>query len=131
MAAYRDRGLQQEVAYTPQPPHLDRELDMSQEIVQTVTITGDSVRRGDVISVGGIPHVVADVREVNGRRKLLRFEDGNTYVLPRVMTIEVTRVYIPRRTAAPVQGRMTVPGKAGAQAQPARRMLGAALGTRY
>ncbi|CAM5285393.1 hypothetical protein [Streptomyces fumanus] len=85
---------------------------MSQEIVQTVTTTGDSVRRGDVISVGGIPHVVADVREVHGRRKLLRFQDGNAYVLPRAMTIEVTRVYTPRRAATPAQGRVTVRGEA-------------------
>lgn len=94
---------------------------MAQEIVQTITTTGDSVRRGDVISVGGIPHVVADVRGVGGQRKLLRFEDGNTYVLSRAMIIEVARVYTPRRAAL-------VQRSTGASTQPARRLLGTTPG---
>ena len=72
---------------------------MAQEIVQTVTTTGDGIRPGDVIAVGGIPHAVENVRELVGSRKRLQFADGNGYVLGRSMTIEVTRIY------APVHGR--------------------------
>ncbi|GAA2730693.1 hypothetical protein GCM10010360_12640 [Streptomyces nogalater] len=94
---------------------------MTQEIVHTVTVTGDHVRRGDVISVGGIPHAVADVREVGGQRKLLQFEDGNAYVLSRAVIIEVTRVYVPRRATTSAQWRGATPGTAGASTQRAQR----------
>jgi hypothetical protein len=65
-----------------------------------VTTTGDGVRPGDVIIVGGIPHAVQDVRELAGSRKRLQFADGNAYVLGRSLTIEVMR------TPAPAYGRL-------------------------
>ncbi|MBL1118831.1 hypothetical protein JK364_41690 [Streptomyces sp. 110] len=68
---------------------------MPDPLVQTVTVTGDRVRPGDVIAVGGIPHAVEDVRELVGNRKRLQFADGNAYVLGRSITVEVTRTYIP------------------------------------
>ena len=68
-----------------------------------MTTTGDGIRPGDVIAVGGIPHAVEDVRELAGSRKRLQFADGNAYVLGRSMTIEVTRTY------APVHGRLRTP----------------------
>lgn len=57
---------------------------------------------GDVITVGGIPHTVRDVRGVLSARKRLEFEDGNAYVVGRSHPIEVSRVY-------PLPGR-NVPG---------------------
>lgn len=67
---------------------------MSDPLIQTLTVTGDGVYRGDVIAVGGIPHRVRDVREVYPRRRRLEFEDGNAYVLGAGVTIEVTRTYV-------------------------------------
>ncbi|MCQ8832752.1 hypothetical protein [Streptomyces malaysiensis] len=76
---------------------------MAREIVHSVTITGDSIRPGDVISVGGIPHAVADVREIAGNRKRLQFVDGNAYFLPRSLTIEVTRIFTPHHVATQIR----------------------------
>lgn len=59
--------------------------------ITTVTVTGDGVLVGDVITVGGIPHVVRDVRGVQPARKRVEFEDGNAYVLGRHHPIEVAR----------------------------------------
>jgi hypothetical protein len=65
---------------------------LSDPLTQTLTVTGDAVHRGDVISVGGIAHQVRDIREVHPQRKRLEFEDGNVYVLGVRVTIKVTRI---------------------------------------
>lgn len=91
-------------------PHLPREGPrMPDPLVQTVTIAADSVRPRDVITVGGIPHTVADVRELAGRRKRLQFEDGNAYVVGRSRLIEVTRVYVPANALVRQQPAVGVP----------------------
>lgn len=94
-------------------------------LTTTVTITGDGIRINDVISVGGIPHAVADMRDVSPNCKRLQFQDGNAYVLPRSMAIEVTRVVMPRRTAMPIRRTVTAPRIAHA-AQDSRTPLDAA-----
>ncbi|GAA2932461.1 hypothetical protein GCM10020221_30290 [Streptomyces thioluteus] len=58
-----------------------------------VTVTGDGVRVGDVVAIGGIPHRVRDVRCVLPARTRLEFEDGNAYVVGRSHPIEVSRAY--------------------------------------
>ncbi|MEV6163409.1 hypothetical protein AB0L71_16020 [Streptomyces sp. NPDC052052] len=74
---------------------------MRQSVVQTVArnvvVTGDGVRVGDVISVGGTPHTVCDVRGVQPDRKRLEFEDGNVYVLGRSRPVRVVRMQPARR----------------------------------
>ncbi|MFE7117406.1 hypothetical protein ACFU99_18530 [Streptomyces sp. NPDC057654] len=82
---------------------------MPDPLVQTVTIAADSVRPRDVVTVGGIPHVVADVRELAGRRKRLEFEDGNAYVVGRSVHIEVTRVYVPANAVVRRRSAVGVP----------------------
>lgn len=67
---------------------------MFKRMVHTVTVTGDAVEVGDVITVGGISHAVCDMREVSPQRRSLRFEDGNVYVLGDQTRIEVTRTYL-------------------------------------
>ncbi|GGP90511.1 hypothetical protein [Streptomyces roseolilacinus] len=64
---------------------------MSRLTVRTVEVTGDQVRVGDVIAVGGLPHTVSDVRQVRPDRRRLEFEDGNAYVLGRGRSIRVVR----------------------------------------
>ncbi|URM89956.1 hypothetical protein LUW75_08130 [Streptomyces sp. MRC013] len=64
---------------------------MSRLTVRTVEVTGDQVRVGDVIAVGGLPHTVSDVRQVRPDRRRLEFEDGNAYVLVRGRLIQVVR----------------------------------------
>ncbi|KNB49645.1 hypothetical protein [Streptomyces caatingaensis] len=61
--------------------------------VATVTVTGDGVRVGDVVAIGGIPHRVRDVRCVLPARTRLEFEDGNAYVVGRSHPIEVARAF--------------------------------------
>ncbi|MFI9722540.1 hypothetical protein ACIHFE_23255 [Streptomyces sp. NPDC052396] len=64
-----------------------------------ITVTGDGVRVDDVITVGGIPHVVRGVRTVLPARRLLEFADGNVYVVGRSHPIEVARPFpLPGRT---------------------------------
>ncbi|EST23167.1 hypothetical protein N566_25985 [Streptomycetaceae bacterium MP113-05] len=72
---------------------------MLKAIMRKVEVTGDGVRRGDVVEVGGLLHRVRDVRELRGRRKRLEFEDGNAYVLGPCIVITVARVYDARGVA--------------------------------
>jgi hypothetical protein len=72
---------------------------MLKAIMRKVEVTGDGVRRGDVVEVGGLLHRVRDVRELRGRRKRLEFEDGNAYVLGPSIVITVARVYDAREIA--------------------------------
>jgi hypothetical protein len=65
------------------------------DTVVKATVTGDSVRVGDGVTVGGIPHRVVDVCEVPGNRKRLQFADGNSYVMARHMRIDITRAADP------------------------------------
>ncbi|WP_431044021.1 hypothetical protein ACQUSR_20405 [Streptomyces sp. P1-3] len=74
-----------------------------------MAVPADSIRTRDVISVGGIPHTVADVRELPGNRKRLQFEDGNAYVIGRSVLIEVTRVYVPANALARQRPTVSVP----------------------
>ncbi|MCZ2525114.1 hypothetical protein ACFW9F_04050 [Streptomyces sp. NPDC059506] len=46
---------------------------------------------GDVITIGGNPHAVTNVRRVAGGRKVLEFADGNVYVLGPSLPIQVMR----------------------------------------
>ncbi|WP_228979915.1 hypothetical protein [Streptomyces sp. DH12] len=69
---------------------------MSRLTVRTLEVTGDGVRVGDVIAVGGVPHTVGDVRQVLPDRRRLEFEDGNAYVLGRARTIRVVRTSVDR-----------------------------------
>ncbi|GAA1921218.1 hypothetical protein GCM10009716_32250 [Streptomyces sodiiphilus] len=64
---------------------------MSGSTSQIVTTVGDGVRLGDVITIGGNPHTVTNVRRVAGGRKVLEFADGNVYVLGPSLPIEVMR----------------------------------------
>lgn len=59
--------------------------------MRTLEVTGDGVRVGDVIAVGGLPHVVSDVRRVRPGRRRLESEDGNAHVLGRGRLIRVVR----------------------------------------
>ena len=63
--------------------------------VRTITVPGDGVRVGDVIAMGGIPHVVHDMHKVYPGRRRLVFEDNNAYVLSESALIEVTRTFAP------------------------------------
>ncbi|MDG9703837.1 hypothetical protein [Streptomyces sp. DH37] len=63
---------------------------------QVITVTGQEVRTGDVIAVGGNDHTVRNIRRLQNRRVALEFEDGNRYVLGEDRPIEVRRSY--RRT---------------------------------
>ncbi|QIK06147.1 hypothetical protein G7Z12_09035 [Streptomyces sp. ID38640] len=54
-------------------------------------MTADGIQCGDVVAVGGIPHRVVDVRELQGRRKRLEFENGNVYVLQPWVSLTVVR----------------------------------------
>ncbi|MDT9683264.1 hypothetical protein RND61_14460 [Streptomyces sp. TRM76323] len=65
-------------------------------MVRTLEVTGDQVRVGDVITVGGLPHTVSGVRQVRPDRRRLEFEDGNAYVLGRGRAIRVVRTYAER-----------------------------------
>ncbi|MFE7276129.1 hypothetical protein [Streptomyces sp. NPDC057623] len=94
-------------------------------LTTTRIITGDCIRIDDVISVGGIPHAVADMRDVSPHCKRLQFQDGNVYFLPRSTAIEVTRVAMPRRIAMPIRRTVTTPRIAHA-AQDSRTPLDAA-----
>ncbi|WKX70062.1 hypothetical protein [Streptomyces sp. XD-27] len=71
---------------------------MPDPILTIVTVTGDTVRTGDVIAIGGIPHRVATMLDVPGSRKRLQFEDGNAYVMPRSAVIDVARVCVTPRS---------------------------------
>ncbi len=62
-------------------------------VMRRIEVTGDGVRRGDVVEVGGLLHRVRDVLELRGRRKRLEFEDGNVYVLGPSVPITVAREY--------------------------------------
>lgn len=61
--------------------------------VRDIAVLADQIRLGDVISIGGLPHQVTDIRQVRGERKRLHFDDGNTYVLPTSMPITVSRTF--------------------------------------
>lgn len=65
-----------------------------QVVIRQLTVTGAGVRVGDVVTVGGIPHRVRDMREVYPGRRWLGFDDGNAYVLGVSRTIEVTRAFV-------------------------------------
>ena len=69
---------------------------MTAPLIETARVTGDAVQPGDIITVGGLPHTVIDVRELANHRKRLQFADGNAYVLGPSVPIEVMRVYPPR-----------------------------------
>lgn len=97
----------------------------SELVTTTLTITGDGIRINDVISVGGIPHSVTDMRDVGQNCKRLQFQDGNAYFLPRSAAIEVTRVAMPRRAARPIRRIAATPGGSNA-AHNARTPLDAA-----
>ncbi|KES05340.1 hypothetical protein BU52_20520 [Streptomyces toyocaensis] len=58
---------------------------------QILTTIGDGARLGDVITTGGNPHTVTNVRRVAGGRKVLEFADGNVYVLGPALLIQVMR----------------------------------------
>ncbi|MFD7548155.1 hypothetical protein ACFV0R_21595 [Streptomyces sp. NPDC059578] len=58
---------------------------------QILTTVGDGVPLGDVITIGGNPHTVTNVRRVAGGRKVLEFADGNVYVLGPTLPIQVMR----------------------------------------
>ncbi|GAA0422908.1 hypothetical protein [Streptomyces luteireticuli] len=73
-----------------QNPH-QRLRTAARHRLSLVTVAGDGVRVGDVVSVGGIPHRVKDVRCVFPARARLEFEDGNVYVVGRSHPIEVSR----------------------------------------
>ncbi|MCX5140310.1 hypothetical protein OOK21_10105 [Streptomyces sp. NBC_00338] len=45
-------------------------------LAATVEITATSVQRGDVIQIGGQPCRVADLLQLSGAAKRLRFESG-------------------------------------------------------
>ncbi|WLQ43051.1 hypothetical protein P8A22_25850 [Streptomyces laculatispora] len=48
----------------------------SSALATTVEITATSVQRGDVIQIGGQPCRVADLLQLSGAAKRLRFESG-------------------------------------------------------
>ncbi|MCX5081771.1 hypothetical protein OG862_12275 [Streptomyces sp. NBC_00401] len=59
-----------------------------------VEITMASVRRGDVIEVGGSPHRVADLVQLPGGAKQLRFESGELLTMharSRLIALRVLR----------------------------------------
>ena len=59
-----------------------------------VSIAAGSVRVGDVLTIGGCPHLVVDVQQVAGNtRRRIVLDDGNSYVAANLRLIEVTRSY--------------------------------------
>ncbi len=70
---------------------------MFDPLIRTIVVNGTDIRVGDVVAVGGIPHRIRELGEVYPSRKKLTFEDGNTYVLGKLHTIEVTRRFPPLR----------------------------------
>ncbi|MGW3293542.1 hypothetical protein ACWC9S_06220 [Streptomyces xiamenensis] len=70
---------------------------MFEPLIRTIVVNGSDVRVGDVVSMGGIPQRVRELRELMPSRKKLIFEDGNAYILGKFLTIEVTRLHAPLR----------------------------------
>ncbi|WP_405683938.1 hypothetical protein [Streptomyces sp. NBC_00057] len=65
--------------------------DTTRRVAQSLKVTADGIQCGDVLAAGGVPHRVVDVRELQGRRKRLEFENGNVYVLQPWVSITVVR----------------------------------------
>jgi hypothetical protein len=60
----------------------------------SVEITVTTVQRGDVIEVGGCPHRVADLVQLPGGAKQLRFESGELLTMhsrTRLIALRVLR----------------------------------------
>lgn len=71
---------------------------MLNTVMRKVEVTGDGVRQGDVLEVGGLLHRVREVCELRGRRRRLQFENGDVYVLGSLLVITVARAYGARTT---------------------------------
>lgn len=80
--------------------------------IVTVQVTTDTVRPGDVLTIGGAPFRVTDLTSLPGRGKLLHFETGETMtMLPRTLVAAVRTVpttlpgFSPGRPQIPTQHR--------------------------
>ena len=56
-----------------------------------ITADGGSLRRGDVIQVGGQPMAVADIRHLTGGAKLIAFRTGDILTITPRTTLVVLR----------------------------------------
>lgn len=76
-----------------------------EEVRTPVTVTADTVRRRDVLQVGGLPLTVRDLISLAGGAKRLLFTTGETLTIHRQTVLTATRAAppprrIPRHSAA-------------------------------
>jgi hypothetical protein len=60
-------------------------------LIENITVTGQGVRIGDAVLIGGDHHEVVDLRTLPGFRKMLVFAEDSAFLLPTDSLITVTR----------------------------------------
>ncbi|MCT2590240.1 hypothetical protein LHJ74_10000 [Streptomyces sp. N2-109] len=64
-------------------------------VYETLTVTADSVRLGDLVHVHGAERPVRNMRSIAGGHKVLLFDDGKPYRLAVRAELHARRPYAP------------------------------------